>query len=105
MLMELCADKTTVQADRLTEKYIGKWIKVFAKISNVADHGMQLYVSADVIIKYRGGTTKATLWLSFHRDRDRLEIMQRGDNLHAIGQIEKIKPHSMDIRNCELTDR
>lgn len=101
-LMALCDGKTAMQAEALTNVYVGKWIEISGSLTNISDHGESLYVSVNVATVFSGMRTTATVWLTFKGDRDFLEMLQKGAQLVAIGKIRRIRNVSMDFDDCEL---
>jgi hypothetical protein len=88
--------KTEVQGARAAEIYLGKWIQVSGKVTDVsADH--------TVLIKSDGDGM--TVFLRFPRkESDRLQILPRGHFLKVNGQIKRITPNWVMLENCELVE-
>lgn len=98
-LMALCKDKTTIQAQRLTAGYIGKWIGFEGKLANVSELSNGAHYAA---IDISGETGFETLWVEFAGAVPPLEAMEKGAPVRVVARIEKIKELSMDLESGEL---
>jgi hypothetical protein len=93
---------TNLQADKLAQAYIGKWIRVQGSVSNVSKIGEKV----SVLIK--GGHSPfdadylTALWLSFEADHERLEMLRSGDTVTAIGKIDRFGKFDVHLEECEL---
>jgi hypothetical protein len=88
-------DHTGIQAQKLSEAYIGKWMKVtggFAQLTfqRVAKE-TPTWVDYIVIYMYFRGT-----WI------DRVAILKRGDEIAVIGEIEEVNAVHIKLQNCEI---
>jgi hypothetical protein len=95
-LLSFFRDHTSIQATKLTEAYIGKWMPLHGKLGEV------IYSTA-----YTTQVTfkSTSVFMYFHEPWiDRLTILRRGDDLMVIGQIKSIDLLSVHLDNCELRD-
>ena len=101
-LLELCEEKTGIQIAHLVSPYMGKWVRAEGTISNIHDHGESLRVALNVARRFRNTEISTTIWLEFRGDRERLEMMQVGGRLRAIGKIERVSSATIELSDCEL---
>ncbi len=94
-LKALYKDRTTIEGDRLAKPYIGKWMQIFGKVANVSERG--------------GGSTVVRLLdreyddLQFDmRWRNRIELLQRNQQISATCQIDQIHETYISFGSCEL---
>jgi hypothetical protein len=93
----LCAffkDATTAQGKRLVQPYIGKWMRVSGKVSNVGDSH----------ISFRNFGVAGVLIIMFFDDKwsDRISVLEMGTTVTVLGQIREIDVLGLQLRNCEL---
>lgn len=96
-LMQSLWGKTTVQERRIVQPYLGKWISISMEVKNVIQHDDETVVMFVV-----PETAAAFIWLHFPRDRERLEILEIGEQLTAVGRIEQLSGLTMRLYACEL---
>lgn len=97
-LMKLCEGKTEIQADSAVAPYIGKWLRVGGSIIQAST----ILGRASVSIKPRETTGFEQIYLIFKGDRERIAVLQKGDSMSAIGQINKIGEDEITLSECEL---
>lgn len=104
-LMDACVNKTDVHSAGVIRPYLGKWLRIHGRVNNISprEDGTS-YVSLDVPYPFRGSELSRTVWLSFPGDRERLEVMHKGDPVSAIGKIMRVRSATMDLEDCELVD-
>jgi hypothetical protein len=93
-LTSIYAGRTSVQADKAVEIYIGKWMKVSGSIYNVASRGprrRQIHLN-----------TKPAVFLTFHGREAQTDVLHKGDIIHAQGKIEGIHGEIISLGRCEL---
>lgn len=94
---------TDIQAHKLVEAYIGKWIKVSGKLSNVDPFkdGFSL-VGFD---GYSSGKNKF-LHMIFRDQKtvEKLSVMKRGQLLTVLGRISDVKAIRCLLDYCELVE-
>lgn len=105
-LMEICRNKTRMQAKKAVEVYVGKWMKIAGTVSNITDNESWITVHLETV-KLTNETmgdwyTMATIALYFRGQREHLEVLQKGDMITAIGEIETITQESIGLEKCEL---
>ena len=95
----------SMQADRFTQPFIGKWIRVRGIISDIYKYshgskkiGVALRLTQEPSLNSPGIILffVKTTWLPT------LETMDSGDSIHVEGKIEAIDRYSMYIENCEI---
>ena len=86
--------KTEAQGDQAAAIYIGKWLQVSGKVSDV---------SSDCKVQLQSEGDNPILFLRFPREEfDRLQILPRGHFLTANGQIKYFSGNYILLINCEL---
>lgn len=99
-LMDLFDQHTSIQAQRLIEPYIGKWMIVSGKLRDIADHphGSQLTFESSAPDRY------GVVFMWFHQPdrRDRLSVLRRGTELTVLGQIQWVNKVEVNLQKCEL---
>lgn len=98
-LIGLAKAGTTLQANALTAMYIGKWLRVAVKVSNVAmdfggDRPIVTGKSADDITVFLVFSDK---WI------ERIRILGKDNQIVAIGQIDSIT-NKIWLMDCELQE-
>jgi hypothetical protein len=97
-LMGLYDGHTSIQAAKLVEAFIGKWLRVSGPLEDVTANGMVFFESGAF-----GSTT--ALEMRFN-DRIAIEndlrILRKGDQITVIEQIERVSSTSVQLENCEL---
>jgi hypothetical protein len=92
--------RTDVQAQKLLELYVGKWMKISGKIGDVSQIGKILLVNFE-----RGRIPDYYFFHMYFRDQrfiDRLAVMQRGEHVDVLGRIDKVVNVMIDLEDCEL---
>ena len=98
-LMSFFAEHTSIQALRLIEPYIGKWMRVSGPLGNVSN--TQHF--AHVVFERRPHSFKVIYMLFRQPDRsDRLSVLRRGTQLTVLGQIKEVTQLTLHLDNCEL---
>jgi hypothetical protein len=98
-LLALGKDLTSLQRDKITEIYIGKWLRVSNPVRNVTSYRHGAIVTVNI------GNTQQQIELLFNAQWfDRVSLLMVGRNVTAIGQIQKIYRTSIELKNCELMD-
>jgi hypothetical protein len=98
-LLALGKDRTSLDRDKITKIYIGKWLRVSNPVSNVTayDHGTVVTVNI--------GSTQQQIELLFNAQWfERVSLLMIGKNIAAIGQIKTIYRTSIELKNCELME-
>lgn len=96
-LMDLCSDKTTVQAQKAVEPYIRKWLKITGKVKNVAPTKYSYIVS----LNYDKSKMRI-VWLFFRENTNLLDAFSIGDEITVIGWIESVKEFEVNLEDAEL---
>jgi hypothetical protein len=98
-LMDLFSEHTSIQAQRLIEPYIGKWIRISGPLGDVSDNE---YFSQ--VVFEHGPKMFAQVFMYFRQPNrsDRLSVLRRGTELTVLGQIERVNGMEVHLDNCEL---
>ena len=98
-LRSFFVEHISIQAQRLIEPYIGKWMRVSGPLDDVSNNE---YFS-QVVFERRPGTHTVTYMYFRQPDRrDRLSVLRRGTELTVLGQIERVNAMEVHLNNCEL---
>jgi hypothetical protein len=98
-LMSFYREHTRIQADKLAEAYIGKWIKISASVNNVSA------MSGGGVTVTVKQTPMDLIFLKFGSEwADRVAPMRREQNITVIGEIEEIRFDSLILISCELVE-
>ena len=98
-LMSFFAEHTSIQAQRLIEPYIGKWMRVSGPLGNVSN--TQNF--AQVVFEHRPQSFTVIYMLFRQPDRNnRLSVLRRGTQLTVLGQIKEVTQLTLHLDNCEL---
>jgi hypothetical protein len=98
-LVSLLSGHTEVQAERLLDIYVGKWIKVSGDVSHVGKfehgHSTVMFTSQRLevpsIIMHFGGA-----WT------ERLSVLRLGNKINVIGRIDLVQELRIFLDDCEL---
>ena len=106
-LISIFQEHTDIQGARLTEAYLGKWMKVSGPLGNVMSsspiQAQLTFKRPEVPLTERTWFYYTDLFMMFKEPWiDRLTIAKRGDKLTVIGKIERIDGVSVQLENCEL---
>ena len=93
-LVNMLKGKTTLQAEKLMEPAIGKWIRVDATIANISPLASGVFVTAE-------GTLLHTLEFRDQQSIDLLALKSRGDRIKVVGRIERVDG-GVWLEDCEL---
>lgn len=94
---------TKLQADRDTGHFKGKWIKVAGKVRDVERRSEFFYVSIQHDERLDENTiAHDQILLVFRSGYERLEMLQRGGVVSAIGWIQEIDNRGLTLEDCEL---
>ncbi len=95
-LTGLFDEHTDIQAEKLVEAFVGKWVRVSGAVRNVkasGEDGATVYLSRE--------TAGASVSMEFN-DRSAVEVLKKGGLVTAIGQIERVDSLWVGLGNCEL---
>ena len=96
-LRSLCKDKTSADAHRAMQPYIGKWMRVSGQINNIlppASYGQ--------MILFREGYLVDVAMIFDNTWKERISILRKGQAITVIGKIEEINVMDLRMGNCEL---
>jgi hypothetical protein len=105
-LLNFYKEHIGVQADKLAEAYVGKWMKVSGRLGNVErfleiSWRATFEQSTEEIVLQGGFIT-----MMFYEQKwiDRLAVLRRGDKINVIGQIRMMVASSLVLEKCQLSD-
>lgn len=100
-LIGLFQGHTGIQANKLTEAYVGKWLKLSGSLDQVDSLGSD---NALVIFSGNIGRSLSSVKMTFSSKVwvDRLSVLRRGDNITVIGKIERLDSFDVRLSECEL---
>jgi hypothetical protein len=96
-LMKMLDGNTMMKEDVLARPFIGKWIEITLPVKNVVqreDETLVMFTRPDAFA--------SQIWLHFPGDRERLEILDVGDTLTAVGRITELSSVVMRLYGCEM---
>ncbi len=96
-LMKMLDNMTQLKAEALARPYVGKWIEITLPVQNVIQRENET-----LVMFIRPESFAYQIWLHFSKDRDRLEILEIGDTLTAIGKITELSAVNMRLYGCEM---
>lgn len=95
-LVQSVNGKTSMEADRISERYKDSLLEVRAVVYDVHSHYDYIGVS----------TTCNGVFVSLDFDKDKymstLQTLDKGDRIHAIGRIWRITRNTVGLVDCEL---
>lgn len=103
-LVGLFEGHTSLQAKKLVEPYIGKWIVISGNLKHVSSTSPG---HAFVTFEGRGIADKAAGVNMFFNDNkwvERLSILRLADSLTVAGKIKDINQLEVDLEDCEVID-
>jgi hypothetical protein len=99
-LSEIYRDRTHIQADKLAATFIGKRIEVSGNVAFVtALDGTATTLSVAMDRDTQGFSSA---WMLFPGDRDRLEMLRRGDAITVVGEIKDFDQGELRLIDCRL---
>ncbi len=100
-LTRVFEEHTEVQAKTRVADVIGKWMKVSGPLGSVGD-----FTSFSLVTFAYGSFPRVTVCMYFRKRKwfDRLSVLNRGDNITAVGRIREVRYGELHLDNCELAD-
>lgn len=100
-LTDFFREHTDIQAKKLLEAFIGKWMRVSGPVGDVYAHD-----ESNATVYFNPPTYRRTKILMYFNDKrnidERLRVRRKGDAITVIGQIDWAWPHALELDNCEL---
>jgi len=92
---------TDIQASRLTEAYVGKWLRLTAEVDNVTSlpHGESAFISTAV---EKPHVTIHMIFEGADVVDNQLRVLRKGDHVTVVGKIERVLHGCLDLNDCEL---
>jgi tRNA_anti-like len=98
-LSSLHSGHTEVQAGKLLELYVGKWIKLSGAVNHV---GKFEYGSSTVMFSTQSFDGVRVLMSFGAAWTERLSVLRLGNNINVIGRITAVDGLMVKLRECEL---
>jgi hypothetical protein len=93
---------TSIQAKKLAEAFIGKWMKISGHVDDVLG---STDLQRQVTFKGRSIFNNDQVFLYFRPEWfDRLSTLKPGDKITVIGQLIEANKIEIHLANCELVD-
>lgn len=101
-LLRLYKGHSSIQADKLAEPYIGKWIRVSGRVYDITDSLGGCRVSFHQRWLDGPGIDLSLTMVFGPEWRDRLSIMKRGTRIKVRGKIKEVNRAWINLTECEL---
>ena len=101
-LASLYKGQTEMQAQRLVDIYVGKWMKIRGPISNV------MTPTGDIVAVHlkRDAFNEIAVALKFSKPwHERLALLRQGNIITAVGKIDYTEAGFVMLEDCELVDQ
>lgn len=98
-LMQIYRKYPTIQADRLAEMYIGKWIQASGNLFDASRE----YANKFSVTLFDHFSTES-IFLDFE-DKDsieRISVIPRGQHIEVVGKVREIRAYNLMLDECEL---
>jgi hypothetical protein len=99
-LVGLFDQQTSLQAQKLADAFLGKWMLVTGSLGDVAGFG-----EAGSQMVFATTFPEVTIYMWFHDHEyveERLAVLTKGTRLTVLGQIDRIRSTDVQLTNCEL---
>jgi len=100
-LVGLFKEHTSIQAEKLVEAFIGKWIRLSGPVGNVSARGED-----KATVTFESNTLESAVVLMVFNGKqvveNHLRVLRKGDPITVIGQIRSVSSLFLDLENCEL---
>jgi hypothetical protein len=109
-LVDFFKEHTDIQANRLLEPYIGKWMRVSGPLGNVmSSSGVRVQVTFQHKPLFERESEGMADWLTIYMyfpeaTKDRLALLPRGTPITVLGRIRDAGAASIELEDCELED-
>lgn len=99
-LVSFFNNHTAVQANKLAEAYIGKWMKTSGTVQDVESQ------PGHILVLFRPSQHGPLVYAPFREQRwtDRVMTLKLGDNLTVFGQIRNVDRLTLFMDKCEIVD-
>jgi hypothetical protein len=97
-LMDLVEGKLSTEAERMIEPYIGKWMTVTDRISDVSIRN-----TGSIVTERNDRYRQLDLWFNSAWN-ERLNVLYKGQEIRVNGKIDRIWPTRIFLIDCELTN-
>lgn len=104
-LVGLYRENTGIQATKLTERVIGKWMRVSGRVEEVLPTGP---TSAQLTFQRRPDESmylheRATIYMRLRESWiDRVAMLRRGDEVTVYGQLDQVDKLAIHLMSCEI---
>ena len=98
-LLRMYSNHTSLEADKLTAPYIGKWMRLSGVLRDV-----QSPTPAGIAVKFISIEKYQAFIDTWFDDKwlDKLSVLRAGTKIVALCQIQEIQPKSMTFQHCEI---
>lgn len=100
-LISFFKEHTAIQAKKLSEVYIGKWMEISGVVREVTPIDSQTEIA---MLTFKQPSDLTTLFFRTKKWVDRVSGLRRGDSISAVGQIDKVVSSHIELEHCELVD-
>lgn len=98
-LMDLGKDRTSLDARRLKEPHLGKWLQVEGKVSDIDQ-----FKSGNFYVRLSLDEWRNIILIFDKNWGHHIETMQAGDYLKADGKIDSFDQFSVKLEECEIVN-
>jgi hypothetical protein len=95
----LLKDHTSIQAAKLAEAYVGKWMIVSGPVGDVDPFGSFVQVTFTYEDWQR---SLITVYMYFTSENDRLALLRRNEQITVCGRIKEVSAAALHLDDCEL---
>jgi hypothetical protein len=93
-------ENTRLQASKLVEPFLGKWIRVSGKMYNVSQIGEGFHMSMQ--LEGEENTTRF-MFLGFEKEqKDKVSLIRRGASISVEGKIKEVGTSDLTLSDCEI---
>lgn len=102
-LVGLLEGHTDLQGQKLVASYIGNWIHVMGRVSDVTEITTLPREPGIPYVQMHVGAEETLVSLLFDPDwSDRLAVVRKNDSLDAIGKIRAVSAAAVSLESCEV---
>lgn len=99
-LQNLRDGRTTREAEKLEQDFIGKWMKLSGVVFDVHEYGADSHITR-VEVQQQGLIWPVSLEFD-EKWHGHVVVLRVGERIHAAGQIESVNRLGLRLQNCEL---
>lgn len=92
-------DHTSIQAEKLAEAYIGKWMVVTGPLGDVQPFGSFVQVT----FSYQEWQRRLVMvYMYFSPANDQLGVLKRNEQIRVCGKIKEVSAAALHLDDCQL---